>query len=169
MKLTADIAGERHELQIQREGERVFAEVDGRAIEALVRETETGGYLLIIDGRVYNCHVGRSRERTPEKASVRVRNQTYSVALTDPKRLRSAATAAAHGEGTAQLVAQMPGKVVRVLVEAGSVVEAGAGLVVVEAMKMQNEMKSPKAGTVTTLNARVGETVNAGDCLAIIE
>jgi biotin carboxyl carrier protein len=63
----------------------------------------------------------------------------------------------------------MPGKVVRVLVEEGATVEAGAGLVVVEAMKMQNELKSPKAGTVTELRAREGTTVNAGDVLAVIE
>jgi biotin carboxyl carrier protein len=63
----------------------------------------------------------------------------------------------------------MPGKVVRVLVEQGASVEAGQGLVVVEAMKMQNEMKSPRAGRVTELHAQAGATVNTGDLLAIIE
>jgi biotin carboxyl carrier protein len=63
----------------------------------------------------------------------------------------------------------MPGKVVRLLVELGTKVEAGAGIVVVEAMKMQNEMKAPKAGVVTLLNAVDGATVNAGDVLAEIE
>jgi biotin carboxyl carrier protein len=63
----------------------------------------------------------------------------------------------------------MPGKVVRLLVDVGAQVEAGAGIVVVEAMKMQNEMKSPKAGVVTALNAEAGSTVNAGDVLAEIE
>jgi len=58
---------------------------------------------------------------------------------------------------------------VRVLVEVGDQVEAGAGIVVVEAMKMQNEMKSPMAGTVVTLNVSAGITVNAGDVLAVIE
>jgi biotin carboxyl carrier protein len=63
----------------------------------------------------------------------------------------------------------MPGKVVRVLVEVGVKVEAGAGIVVVEAMKMQNEMKAPKSGTVVSLTAVPGATVNAGDVLAMIE
>ena len=63
----------------------------------------------------------------------------------------------------------MPGKVVRVLVEVGAEVEAGTGIVVVEAMKMQNELKTPKSGRVATLNAIVGETVNAGEVLAVIE
>jgi biotin carboxyl carrier protein len=63
----------------------------------------------------------------------------------------------------------MPGKVVRILVEQGGEVAAGDGIVVVEAMKMQNELKSPKAGIVSSLHAEVGGTVNAGDVLAIIE
>jgi biotin carboxyl carrier protein len=63
----------------------------------------------------------------------------------------------------------MPGKVVRVMVEAGAEVAAGDGIVVVEAMKMQNEMKSPRAGKVLTVNVEVGTTVNGGDVLAVIE
>jgi biotin carboxyl carrier protein len=63
----------------------------------------------------------------------------------------------------------MPGKIVRVLVEVGAQVEAGAGVVVVEAMKMQNEMKSPKAGVIISINAEAGATVNAGDVLAVID
>ncbi len=63
----------------------------------------------------------------------------------------------------------MPGKVVRVLVAVGSRVEMGAGIAVVEAMKMQNEMKAPKAGTVVSLSVAAGATVNAGDVLAVIE
>jgi biotin carboxyl carrier protein len=63
----------------------------------------------------------------------------------------------------------MPGKVVRVLVALGDQVEAGQGIVVVEAMKMQNEMKAAKAGRVMTLAAAPGATVNAGEILAAIE
>jgi biotin carboxyl carrier protein len=63
----------------------------------------------------------------------------------------------------------MRGKIVRVLVEQGSQVEAGDGIVIVEAMKMQNEMKSPKAGVVASITAIAGATVNAGDVLAMIE
>jgi biotin carboxyl carrier protein len=62
----------------------------------------------------------------------------------------------------------MPGKVVRVLVEAGTAVEKGTGIVIVEAMKMQNEMKSPRAGVVLAVNVKQGDTVNAGDVLATV-
>jgi biotin carboxyl carrier protein len=63
----------------------------------------------------------------------------------------------------------MPGKIVRVLVEVGAQVEAGAGVIVVEAMKMQNEMKAPKAGVVVLVRTDESATVNAGDVLAVIE
>ena len=75
----------------------------------------------------------------------------------------------AHHPGAAEIISPMPGKIVRVLVEAGAHVEAGAGIIVVEAMKMQNEMKAPKAGVVVSINAAVAATVNAGDVLAVIE
>jgi len=58
---------------------------------------------------------------------------------------------------------------VRVLVRVGEQVAAGAGIVVVEAMKMQNEMKSPKSGILVTLNVEAGATVNAGEVLAVVE
>jgi len=63
----------------------------------------------------------------------------------------------------------MPGKVVRILLEAGSEVKKGDGVLVVEAMKMQNEMKSPKDGIVRELRSTEGSTVNAGDVLVVIE
>jgi len=63
----------------------------------------------------------------------------------------------------------MPGKVIRLLAAGGDEVEAGQGLLVVEAMKMQNEMKSPRAGKVLNVNVEVGTTVNGGDVLAVIE
>ena len=65
--------------------------------------------------------------------------------------------------------APMPGKVVRVLVAVGAVVEKGQGLIVVEAMKMQNEMKSPKDGVVIVVKTSEGATVSAGEILVVIE
>ena len=63
----------------------------------------------------------------------------------------------------------MPGKVVRILVASGAEVSEGEGVIVVEAMKMQNEMKSPKAGLIKEIKVKEGSTVNAGDVLVIIE
>ena len=168
MKLTAEIENEKHTLDIKREEGRVIAEVDGRRYELAVREPEAGSYLLINDGHVYECRVERDGARHG-LVSVHTRNHDYTIKLIDPKRLRAAQSAGAQTDGAAQVIAPMPGKVVRVLVEQGAAVEAGQGLVVVEAMKMQNEMKSPRAGKVVELQAQAGATVNAGDVLAVIE
>ncbi len=168
MKLTAEIGNEKHTLDIKREDDRVIAEVDGRRYEIEVREPVEGSYLLIADGSVYECRVERDAARRTS-LSVHTRNHAYPITLVDPKRLRATQSASAQTDGSAQVLAVMPGKVVRVLVDEGQVVEAGQGLLVVEAMKMQNEMKSPRAGKVVELQAREGATVNAGDVLAVIE
>ena len=168
MKLNAEVGAERLAVELRREGGRVFAEVGGRAYELEARETGEGEYLILHEGRVYDCRVS-VEEGARGAAVVSLRGRAYSVKLTDPKRLRGAGVAHGADAGRAQVVAPMPGKVVRVLVEAGEQVEAGQGVVVVEAMKMQNEMKSPKGGTVTELRAEAGATVNAGDVLAVIE
>jgi len=124
--------------------------------------------LLTADGAVFDCRV-ESEPTSGLPFDVFVGTQRFSITLIDPKRLRGAANADAGADGVARIVAPMPGKVVRVLVELGAQVEAGAGVMVVEAMKMQNEMKSPKAGVVAALNVEVGATVNGGDVLAVIE
>ena len=168
MRLNAEVEGEKFSIEMRREGERVYADVGGRAYEIEARATGGGEYLLLHEGRVYDCRVGQAEGRGVLLV-VSVGAREYDVTLTDPKHLRGAGVAHVSDAGRAQVTAPMPGKVVRVLVEAGQEVEAGAGLVVVEAMKMQNELKSPKAGTVTELRAEPGATVNAGDVLAVIE
>lgn len=168
MKLHATIHDSQTDVQIRDEGERVSAEIDGRKYDLTVHEKGGGKYLIVSDGRVFDCRVA-GRPESGTAVDVTLGTVDYSVTLTDPKRLRGASDAGAHGDEAARIIAPMPGKIVRVLVSAGEQVDAGAGIVVVEAMKMQNEMKSPKAGTVSTLNVQVGETVNAGDVLAVVE
>lgn len=168
MKLTAEVDGESYALELRREGARVEATIEGRRYELEARETEAGAFLLLVDGRVYE---GRAQRASAQgKASeVQIGDEIFRVTLFDPKRLRGARGAGAEASGRAQVVASMPGKVVRVLVGEGTSVEAGDGLVVVEAMKMQNELKSPKGGTVVELRAEAGATVNAGDVLVVVE
>lgn len=166
MKLRAEVEGEELTLDVRREGGRVFADVGGRRYELDAREVGGGEYLLLHEGRVYECRVGGEARGRVE---VSVAGRAYAVALSDPKRLRGARMAAGHEAGRAQLSAQMPGRVVRVFVEAGEAVEAGQAVVVVEAMKMQNELKSPKDGTVAEVRVRPGATVNAGDVLVVVE
>ena len=168
MKLHATIGDYQTDIQIKDDGRRAFADIDGRRYELDVYESAPGSYLLIADGRVFDCRV-EGRPESGKQTKVVVGTTQYAVTLTDPRRLRSAAGLVGHGDDVARIVAPMPGKVVRVLVAVGDQVKAGAGIVVVEAMKMQNEMKTPKAGKVITLRAELGATVNAGDVLAVIE
>jgi biotin carboxyl carrier protein len=168
MKLHATIADHQTEVQIWDEGPRVVAEIDGRRYTLEVHESGPSGYLFVSQGRVWDCRVdGRPESGTKIEATVGI--TSYAVTITDPRRLRSAAPADVHGGDTAQIVASMPGKVVRILVEVGARVEAGDGIIVVEAMKMQNEIKSPKAGIVIALNTETAATVNRGEVLAVIE
>ncbi|HSP63224.1 MAG TPA: biotin/lipoyl-containing protein [Pyrinomonadaceae bacterium] len=168
MKLHATIADGQTDVLIQDDGSCVHAEIDGRCYDLDVRESGASGYLLITEAAVFDCRVD-GRPDSGKSIEVIVGATQYSVTLADPKRLQGASGAVAHAGEAARIVAPMPGKVVRVLVNVGDQVEAGAGIVVVEAMKMQNEMKSPKAGTVVALKVDVGATVNAGDVLAIVE
>jgi biotin carboxyl carrier protein len=119
--------------------------------EASVLEVEPGVYSILIDGRSYE-----------------VRTADLEIEVEDPRAPKSAHKQAGL-EGRQSVSAPMPGKVVRVLVNVGDTVERGQGLVVIEAMKMQNEMKSPKQGNVVALSAVEGGTVAAGEVLATVE
>jgi biotin carboxyl carrier protein len=171
MKLKVHLSGKYHEVSLSLADRAAVIEVDGRHYDLEVRELARGEYLLINGSRVYKCRVEAKRERlsTGESFEVVLRGRNYDVRVTDPKRLRSAQSSGAHHPGAAEIISPMPGKIVRVLVAVGAHVEAGAGIVVVEAMKMQNEMKAPKAGVVVSIKTEEGATVSAGDVLAVIE
>jgi acetyl/propionyl-CoA carboxylase alpha subunit len=171
MKLKAQLSGKEHEVSLSLAADTVDVAVDDRRYDLQVHELASGEYLLINGSNIYKCRVsGHSGSLTAGQSfSVVLRGRTYEVALVDPKRLRSGQSAGTHHAGAAEIVSPMPGKIVRVLVLPGDKVEAGAGIIVVEAMKMQNEMKAPKAGVVISINAEQGATVNAGDVLAVVE
>jgi len=168
MKLHATVAELEMDVEIRRQAGRLFASVDGREYELASYQSNSHLLLRTADGKTFDCRV-EGKTISGQSVDVFVGPRRYAVTLNDPKRLRGAGVAGTQADGAARIVAPMPGKVVRVLVEPGTEVEAGAGIIVVEAMKMQNEMKAPKAGIVTTLNVSVGATVNGGDVLAVIE
>jgi biotin carboxyl carrier protein len=167
MKLTAEINNEIREITVRREGDKVFATVNDKNYELEAHQTAANTYLFKLDGRVYECYV--APETAGGQSQVTVGAGSYEFTLVDPKRLRSAGGAHAHGEGVAEIVANMPGKVVRILVSVGDEVKTKDGVIVVEAMKMQNEMRSPKDGVVKEINFSEGDTVNTGDVLVVIE
>jgi biotin carboxyl carrier protein len=135
-------------------------EIEGQAAEAVLSQPESGVYHVLLEGRSYEVLVSGDR--------MDVNGHELHVVVDDP---RDAAAKALEGsvQGRQPIAAAMPGKIVRVLVDEGDEVQRDQGIVVIEAMKMQNEMKSPKAGKVVSLQARDGSTVAAGDVLAVIE
>lgn len=167
MKLKALIGEREEELVLKIDGGRVSAEIGGRVYDLEIREPQPDCYLFFQNTEVHECRVSE-RATTSGTFDVNIRGRSHAVTIVDPKRLRSGQNSDRHHQGVAQILAPMPGKVVRVLLEAGATVEKGTGIVVVEAMKMQNEMKSPRDGVVS-INVKPGDTVNAGDVLAVVE
>ena len=168
MKLKARIGDREENLILKVEDGRVSADIDGRVYNLEVREPLPGSYLFFYGNDVHECLVSE-RPKSKNDFDVSLRGRNYAVTIVDPKSLRSGQNSDRHHHGVAEILAPMPGKVVRVQLEAGANVEKGAGIVVVEAMKMQNEMKSPRAGVVVAINVKPGDTVNAGDVLAVVE
>ena len=165
VKLKAVIDDREQELTVRIDGGRVTAEIGDRVYDLELREPEPGSYLFFRDTEVHECRVDKAHEGF----EVNLHGRNYAVAIIDPKRLRSGQDADRHHHGLAEITAPMPGKVVRVQIEKGASVEKGSGIIVVEAMKMQNEMKSPRAGVVVAIHVKPGDTVNAGDVLAVVE
>jgi biotin carboxyl carrier protein len=168
MKLRAQLDNQSHELEFVTSADRMLVRVDDREYEIEVREPEPDCYLLLSGNNVYDCRVsttGISRQ----VLQIDLNGETYSVSIVDPKRLRGSENSDTHHHGKSEIVAPMPGKIVKVSVEPGAQVEKGDGIVVVEAMKMQNEMKAPRAGVVAAIHVAPGATVNGGDVLAVIE
>lgn len=168
MKLQADIGGQKHDVEIRREDGKIFATVNDRRYELTASEPEPNVFLFNHEGRVYEAVV-TPPARDGGSTHVRVGSTETEVKLIDPKRLRSSGSGAEHGDGIAEIKTAMPGKIVRVLLQPGDEVEAGGSVLVVEAMKMQNELKSPKAGSVKEVRVKEGDAVSAGDILATIE
>jgi biotin carboxyl carrier protein len=138
--------------------------LDGRLInlDALIPRRDI--LSLIVDGRSYEI----KREKTSTDLHMWVGSRRFAVELRDPRSLRSRLKAAVDEKGPVKILAPMPGRVVRILVAENGEVEAGQGIVVVEAMKMQNEIRSPKGGTVERLHVKEGQPVNAGEVLCIV-
>ena len=162
MKLQAELKGEKYEIEIKRDGEKVFARVDGREYNLEASEIEQNVYLFKYNNRVFQIYVAPN-------GIVNLGNHQLEISITDPKRLRGSNAAGANAEGTSEIKTAMPGKLVRILTEVGAEIKQGDSVLVVEAMKMQNEMKAPKDGIVKEIRFAEGATVNAGDVLAVIE
>jgi biotin carboxyl carrier protein len=160
-----NIDGTDYRLELVREEADWKCRLNGREVTLDAVLTRANVLSVVIDGTAYEV----KRELTPLDLHFWVGSARYAAEVRDPRSLRSRRQAAGGAHGVAKLVAPMPGKVVRLLVAEKTEVQAGQGVLVVEAMKMQNELKSPKKGVVQRIVVAPGAAVNAGDVLAIVE
>ena len=158
------IDGKNHRLDLNLADGRWLCRLNGRDLEldAILARPD------VLSLRIGNLAYEVKSERVANELHLWVGSKVFTVEIRDPRSLRGRVRAG-DDQGPRKIVAPMPGKVVRVLVREGAEVESGAGVAVVEAMKMQNEIKSPKQGTIRKILVGEGAAVNAGDVLAIVE
>jgi biotin carboxyl carrier protein len=162
MKITARAGSGVFEILIDRQDGAYVVEVDGERHEVDARKLEADFYSIVVDGRSYEVSV------EPEGDGYHVRHGAAGQLVTffDPSRQGRERQ---HEAGPEKVISAMPGKVVRILVSEGDEVEAGQGVAVVEAMKMENEITAGKAGRVRSIDAQPGQSVEGGGLLLVIE
>ena len=146
------------------EPSRLVATIDGRRVEADTAKIFPGMYSILLGGRSLEVRI----EALADGLLLHTAGREYRLEIVDPRSWRRSRSGKIDLAGRQQISAPMAGKVVRVLVTPGQQVETSQGLLVVEAMKMQNEIRSPKTGTVERLLAKEGQAVSAGETLAVI-
>ncbi len=160
------VDGKTHQVELSH-GEKTWrCKIDGQEMELDAVLTARDVLSVLVEGKAYE--IKRERSLQGELHMV-IGSARYAVDVQDPRSLRTRRAVAGSEAGPQRVKAPMPGKIVRILVNEQEEVKAGQGIIVMEAMKMQNEMKSPKDGKVQKILTAEGSTVNAGDTLAIVE
>ncbi len=145
--------------------------VDDKPLDADWTEIRPGHYSILIDGQSYEARVAPAPDGRPGEVDnwiVTIAEYDFRVGIRDPRTRRFAGQAFAH-EGPLDVLAPMPGKIVRVLVSRDQEVAQDQGLVVIEAMKMQNELRAPRAGRITDVHVQEGIGIEAGARLLRLE
>ncbi len=147
-------------------GGRYAISFNGERHELDALTLDHGAVSILVDGASFSVEF----EERGDDVLVLLRSQVTRIDVADERKLRIRAVSSGFtAEGRQVVEAPMPGKIVKVLVKVGDEVKEGQGLVVVEAMKMENELKSPKAGKVVELHAREGTTVENNAKLVVVE
>ncbi len=166
MKFEVVINNTQRVVELERDANLWRISLDGEVVDADAVEIAPNIFSILLNGKSYEIRVMPTPTGTLTLQNGR---HEFTAEVTDPRAWRGRRHGALEAEGRQQILAPMPGKIVRVLVQVGEKVEAGQGLLVVEAMKMQNEIRSPKRGTVERLLVKEGQPVNAGEVLAWID
>jgi biotin carboxyl carrier protein len=156
----------KHVVELEKDGSSYKVSLDGQPVDADVILAAPNAVSVILNGAAFEIHIAPSPDGTYK---LQTGTHEFQADVRDPRSWRGAKQGGLEAEGRQQIIAPMPGKVVRLLVNVGDAVEAGQGLLVIEAMKMQNEIRSPKRGKVERLQAKEGQPVNAGDILAWVD
>lgn len=164
MKLGIQLGGADYTVEISRTEGKLQHTIDGIALEADCVEIGASIYSILLRGNSFEASV----EPIGQELRIVVNGREFAAHVRDPRKWQRNHSAAAASEHRQNVVAPMPGRVVRVLVATGETVKAGQGIVVVEAMKMQNEVRSPKAGRIERVLAKEGQSVNAGETIAVV-
>jgi biotin carboxyl carrier protein len=183
LRYEVEIQGRVRQVALERMGDGFAIAVDGRARHVQAARSDAQTLSLIVrevlpkgdttQPSASTSRVARSYEAVvapehdPASLTIFVGATAVPVMINGRRRRRNEGTAAARGPQ--RLLAAMPGKVVRLLVKPGDRVEAGQPLVVVEAMKMENELRAGRSGTVTEIHVKEGASVEAGSQLVVIE
>lgn len=172
--LEVEVDGKIRRVALERKGDSCVAHLDGHIVPVDLCEPMPGVLsLLIADGSGGDNEVRRSyrciRTLFADEETIALIGSQHRVAVTDPRSLRAQRKGLGAGNGTVQIKSSMPGRVARVLVTPGEDVAAHQGIVIVEAMKMQNELKSPRPARVVEVRVTGGDKVAAGEILAILE
>ena len=167
MAFIAKLGEQSYTVEIEENGRSVYRiSVDGN--EFLVDGKKTGrtNFSLIVDNRSFEIEV----DNTDDEYRVLVDGRNYRIHLVDERRVRAgAAQSSLQLQGRQMVSVPMPGKIIAVLVAVGDAVEKGQGLVIVEAMKMENEVRSPISGEVKEIKVKPGDTVEGSALLVIVE
>ena len=139
--------------------------IDGEPRSVDIAEASPGRYSILMDGRSFEVHV---EPTTGGAYHIHTQGHDLTVEVDDPRRWAGAGGRGGAADGPAKIIAPMPGKVVRVLVEKGQEVAEGEGVIVIEAMKMQNEIRAPKTGAVESVHVQAGETIEMGTALVTV-
>ena len=171
MQLRVEVNGRLRTVDVEQAEGLYRVVIDGvaRMVDAAAVDAATFSLICLADGRA-SQEVGLSPMGLPGEIAVHMPTGVATArVLTGAANRFGRGTGAAQAAGTQQVLAPMPGKVVKILVKAGDEVKARQGLVVVEAMKMENELRSPKDGRVSDVLVTEGASVEAGRLLVIVE
>lgn len=166
MKYEVLLGGKTRLVELTRHDGVLEISLDGKPLDANAVEVAPNTFSVLLNG---DSHQIRVAPRSDGTLILHTGLAEYHAEVNDPRSWRGRRHGALEAEGRQQVAAPMPGKVIRLLVKQGDGVTAGQGLLVVEAMKMQNEIRSPKSGKVEKLLAKEGQAVNAGEVLVWIE